>query len=84
MATDRFSFSVDAARDAGWCDPTHEQGFGRPSDTPTEVGERYPSERWVHASLDEILYAERLRLQLRERYPDTPAVRVPPWCVGVD
>ena len=37
------------------------------------------------ATIDELRYAQQLRLQLRERYPDLPAP--PPssfWCIGVD
>ena len=37
------------------------------------------------ASLDDIAYAQHLRLQLRERYPDRPlAATTGYWSVGVD
>ena len=49
-----------------------------------DANESSPFERPVFASPAEILYAEHLRLRLRERYPDEAAKRVPPWCVGAD
>ena len=37
------------------------------------------------ASLDDIAYARRLRLELRERYPDRPDRAAPPfWSIDVD
>ena len=39
---------------------------------------------FVAASVDEIHYAQRLREQLKERYPNRPAARVPCWSVGAD
>jgi hypothetical protein len=52
---------------------------------PTEsMSEDWAFERPALASLDETLHAERLRLRLRERFPDTEARCVPPWCVGAD
>lgn len=52
---------------------------------PTEsMSEEWAFEPPALASLDEVLHAERLRLRLRERFPDTRARCVPPWCVGVD
>ena len=52
---------------------------------PTEsVDEDWALERPALASFAETLRAERLRLRLRERFPDTGARCVPPWCVGAD
>jgi len=36
------------------------------------------------ASIDDIRYAQQLRLQLRERYPDLPSPPPSFWCIGVD
>jgi hypothetical protein len=36
------------------------------------------------ASIEEIRYAQQLRLQLRERYPDLPSPPPSFWCIGVD
>ena len=47
-------------------------------------GDGFPAERPAFASLADILEVERLRLRLRERYPNESAKRLPPWCVSVD
>ena len=39
---------------------------------------------FVAASLEEIRYAQRLREQLKERYPNRPTPRAPYWSVGAD
>jgi len=36
------------------------------------------------ATIDDIRYAQQLRLQLRERYPDLPSPPPSFWCIGVD
>ena len=36
------------------------------------------------ATIDDIRYAQHLRLQLRERYPDLPSPPPSFWCIGVD
>ena len=38
----------------------------------------------VIATIEDIRYAQALRLQLRERYPDLPAPPPSFWCVGAD
>jgi hypothetical protein len=39
---------------------------------------------FVTASVDEIRYAQRLREQLKERYPNRPSLAVSYWSVGAD
>jgi hypothetical protein len=38
----------------------------------------------VHATADEVRYAEELRLQLRARLLRDAAPQTGPWCVGAD
>jgi hypothetical protein len=39
---------------------------------------------FVTASVDEIRYAQRLREQLKRRYPNRPSLAVSYWSVGAD
>jgi hypothetical protein len=47
-----------------------------------EVGCTSP--RPVHATADEVRYADELRLQLRARLLRDSAPQTGPWCVGAD
>jgi len=90
MASDRFKMSATArACGTGSVDDSLEEwdsSLRRATAwQPTEsISEDWAFEPPALASPGEVLHAERLRLRLRERFPDTRARCVPPWCVGVD
>lgn len=85
MARDLFTTVVDLGSFAGTSDdrpvlPLRAPGFGR---------ERYadqdgPFERPLYPTLDEVLYAEQLRLELRERCPETSPTAAPARFVIMD
>ena len=89
MASDRYMTSA-AGLGCGTSlfDDGEETGSSSRRATPwhgkEDTSEALPLEQPALASLEEILYARRLRLRLREYFPDTQERPVPPWCVGAD
>lgn len=89
MASDRFTTSA-AGLECGTVlfDDDEQTADSSRRATPwhgnEDTSEAWPLERPALASLDEILYAQRLRLRLREYFPDSQERRVPPWYVGAD
>ena len=89
MTSDRFKTDATGkARGTVLFDDGEETGNSSRRATPwhgnEDTSEAWPLERPTLASLEEILYAQRLRLRLREYFPDAQEKRVPPWCVGAD
>jgi hypothetical protein len=48
------------------------------------TNECWPFQRAALATTEEILRANALRLQIRERYNGEPSTPGAPWCVGVE
>ena len=77
-----------AANDASYADAATMGGEGT---IAARQGEDNPSSTdhgWPHSAasptIEEVRYADELRLRIRQRYLARVAPPVAPWCVGVD